>query len=399
VGTNPPSSIPTDHPAPISYLSLIYGALSLGVAGMANAVFSTELPDLKHALNISEGPLGTAITVGSVCGFPMMLLGSWLINRFGANRIAAFSAGCIAVGLAGLSLTRNAIELAASLAVYQAGYGLIIVTANAAGISLEQAGRKPILPFMHACYSGFIAGGAICWGLYLHSGFPFRGAYLAVAALLVGFCISVLLLRPLPESRAEKPSVRRSLSERSLFFDLRIWAIAGIVFLAMTGDGTLMTWSTIYLRDTIHSTALLGSLGLATFHIAMMLGRFSVFFALRKFTRRQVLAIAGLMAALAMAASLATDVYLIVIAGFFAVGLSLSAVHPLGISIGGDWRPGRAGEVSMVLNTGAAISHSFIPLIIGWSAQSFGMRAALGIVVPVGLLIALLGPKTDKRPA
>jgi hypothetical protein len=58
---------------------------------------------------------------------------------------------------------------------------------------------------------------------------------------------------------------------------------------------------------------------------------------------RQVLAVAGSMAALAMAASLATTVYILVIAGFFAVGLSLSPVHPLGMSISGDLRPGRAG--------------------------------------------------------
>jgi fucose permease len=390
-------AVPPGEPLPLSWTTLIFGATSFGMLGIANAAMFALLPDLKHAIHLTDDLVGSAIAIGLVTAFPFLVSSGWFINRLGANRVVAAALCCLGIGFGGMVLTGNFVQMACALSAFWIGFQLLNVAANAAAISMESIGRKPFMPLMHGSYSGFLAAGAIGCGMYLTSGFPFRRAYALVTGLFMTFGLVVLLVRPLPDSRAQKMATGRPLHERSLYFDLGMWAIVVVLFLGMVGDQGLLNWSTIYLRDSVGSTALMGSMGLAVLQIAMMTGRFSLLALLRKIPRRTILTGSGLLTATATAASLSAHKDVLAIGGFFVVGLSLSVVQPLLMSIAGDRRPGRAGEVSSLINVASFAAATAIPLIIGWSAKFFGLRAALSIIIPAALLVALLGPRIDQR--
>ena len=49
--------------------------------------------------------------------------------------------------------------------------------------------------------------------------------------------------------------------------------LAGLPALAFLVEGSMETWSAIYLRDVLGAAAFVGALGPAAFHAAMLAGR------------------------------------------------------------------------------------------------------------------------------
>ena len=77
----------------------------------------------------------------------------------------------------------------------------------------------------------------------------------------------------------------------------------------------------------------------------------------------------------------------VAVAGFLVVGLALSAVVPVAMSVAGDLAPGRAGGAISVVTTLGYGGFLLGPVIVGGLAEVFGLRVALGTIAVSGLLI------------
>ena len=122
----------------------------------------------------------------------------------------------------------------------------------------------------------------------------------------------------------------------------------------------------------------------------MTVGRLGAAWTVGRFGNRRTLLSAGLLAAVGMLLSLATLEPLLVVAGFLVVGLALSAVVPVAMSVAGDLVPGRAGGAISVVTTLGYGGFLLGPVIVGGLAEVFGLRIALGTIAVSGLLIFVL---------
>ena len=136
--------------------------------------------------------------------------------------------------------------------------------------------------------------------------------------------------------------------------------------------------------------ALLGASGAAVFHAAMLVGRLGTAGAVARFGRRATLRGAGLLATAGLALALATERAPVILLGFLAVGLCLSAVAPVTFSLAGDLAPGKAGEASSVITTLGYGGFLVGPTLIGGLAEAIGLRAALATLMLAGAAIAAL---------
>ena len=156
-------------------------------------------------------------------------------------------------------------------------------------------------------------------------------------------------------------------------------------------------WSGVYLRNTLALPALVGASGVAVYHASMAVGRLISAGIVNRFGNGPTLRVAGLLTAIGMALALATREPILVICGFLLVGLALSAVVPIALSIAGSMLPERAGGASSVMTTVGYGGFLLGPILIGVAAETTSLRMALGMVVIVGISIAALaGTHSDR---
>ncbi len=373
---------------PIDPVVLLF--VAFGSFGVMFGVWQVALADLRRALDVSEGPLGLAITVSVVASFPAMLAAGRVADRFGARALIAGGAVSMACVFLAVTQIGSYAALVATILVFLTSSGIYDVGINASAVIQERRTARPIMSLFHAAFSAGGATGAILAGVGISAGLPFRSLYVAVACLLAVVATLFWLAgeRERPRPGAEGANGRSSLVRNPLVLTLAV-----IVSLAFLGEGAMETWSSIYLRDFLGFSAVVGASGVAVFHLSMAIGRATTSLVVRRLGRTRTLTMAGGLAVAGNVVALGTERAPLILGGFILVGVALSSVAPVALSLGGDLVPGRTGQVSALLMTIGYAGFSIGPSVIGLTAEVASLRLALWIVTLVGLGIIVLSTR------
>ena len=367
-------------------LPVLFGAF--GFFGLFWGSFAVLLADLSDALVLSPGPLGLALFVGAAASILAMALLGWTTDRLGRRPFLGLSGGAFGAGVATLAAAGSYASLLAALAILYAASGLYDVGINAAAVDLERAAGRRIMAVLHATFSAGGVVGALSAGALLSAGVGFRYGYLAVLAPLAVVILAVAITR-FPIS-TELSGDGEKAGRFGLYRSSSLLLVAFIATLGLLSEGEMEHWSGIYLRQNLELPALLGASGVAVFHAAMAAGRLEAAWTVAHFGNRRTLLGAGLLAAVGMSLALATLEPLLVVAGFLVVGIALSAVVPVAISVAGDLAPGRAGGAISVVTTLGYGGFLLGPVLVGGLAELLGLRVALGTIAVAGALIFAL---------
>ncbi|MEJ7763836.1 MAG: MFS transporter, partial [Thermomicrobiales bacterium] len=367
--------------------------VAFGAFGMMFGVWQVLLADLRRALDVSEGPLGLAITISVIASFPAMLAAGRVADRLGVRALIA--GGALSMACVFLAVTRigNYAALVATILVFLTASGIYDVGINASAVIQEQRTGRPIMSLFHAAFSAGGATGAIVAGVGISAGLPFRSLYVVVACLLAAVAA---LFWVAGERERPRPAADGGTGRASLLRNPLVMTLAIIVSLAFLGEGAMETWSSIYLRDFLGFSAVVGASGVAVFHLAMATGRATTSLIVRRLGRARTLTVAGALAAVGNVVALGTERAPLILGGFILVGVALSSVAPVALSLGGDLVPGRTGQVSAMLMTIGYAGFSIGPSVIGATAELASLRLALGIVTVVGLAIVGLAARVPE---
>jgi MFS family permease len=158
---------------------------------------------------------------------------------------------------------------------------------------------------------------------------------------------------------------------------LLIWMIAIIGFCGMTGEGSMVDWSAIYMHTVVGKTKAFSALAVGSFATAMTIGRLFGDRLIDKAGKQFILfcscfaAIAGLSIALLFISAPT------VLIGFFLVGIGLSNVVPLTYSTAGNIK-GIEPAAGIAIASTIGYSGFFVaPPAIGYLADTFGLRVGL----------------------
>jgi MFS family permease len=374
----------------LMYLPLVVAFAGFGVSWGAWAVL---LPELSRDLAPSPGALGLALSMGVVGSIPAMVAGGRLVDRFGPRQLGLLAGLVYGAGVAGIAASGSFMLLVAVLFVAFASSGIYDVAINAAAIDFEQRSRRRVLPMLHAAFSAGGALGAAGGGLALALGAPYRWLYVAVGAVVL-CAVGIWAQRPAPPHRRIVPEP----GERTLFRSPALLALGGATAMAFFAEGTMESWSAIYLRASLGLSVILGSSGPAMFHAAMFVGRIGSAGTVARFGRHATMAAAGAVMLAGMTLALATSNGALVLIGFAVVGLSLSAVAPVAISLAGEEAAGRAGQASAVITTIGYVGFLVGPAVIGGIAEVSSLRLALAAVGLAGIAILAIALRIRQRP-
>ncbi len=376
-----------------------------GMFGLADGVWLARLPAVKEHLGLSDARLGVALLAAPVGLVVVAAFADRLIDRFGSARPTA--AGAVAISLLPIAfgLAGSMAALMAVLLVYGMSGGLTDVAINSQAVRVERGYRRPIINSFHACFSfggllGALLGGLFAWaGIGAAPTFAAAGVPMAVVAVLARrrllhgseasdpAAVPATDRDPAAESagqgaagRAGRPGqVRAAASRRAVA--LRIAALGLLALCSLLGEGAAGSWSAVYLRDNLGTSAAFAALGYAAFSVTMAAGRLTGDRLAARFGPGRLVSGCGVVAGIGLAAALISRSPALGLVGFALFGAGLSSTFPQLLSTAGNIQTSRSGT-GIARVAGAGYLGLLVgPVLIGSFAGLLGLRLALGIPV------------------
>jgi hypothetical protein len=350
--------------------------------------------ELNRDHGLSYGREGLLLALLSIVAVVVMAFGAPRLARLPLGALVCGSLATLGVGaLAMAALPTSALWIA--FVVVGAGNGLIDIFLNVDAQRIEAATGRPVLQWLHASYAAGGVTGACFGGLIVAAGIDYR----------VGIAIAGVILFLTGTWNAAVGSPSRGAREEASTFALSafrrhpaLWVPALVILFAFLVEGSMDTWSGLYLQDQLGATAMKAALAFAAFSASLCLGRLFAGRVLFGLGRRVTIVISGLGAAAGGAVAAATDSPVVVAIAFLIMGFAISASAPAAFGLVDEAAPGdQANGVAAVTTVGYS-GFVWSPPIFGWIAQAFDLRAAMVVIVTSTVGIVVAGMLAPRRP-
>jgi MFS family permease len=363
----------------------------LNGAGVGNWV--VRIPSVRDRLGLTESALGVALLGAAVGALVAMPIAGRLVARHGSRPVSRVGAVAFAVALALPALAPTLPLLVLALVAFGAGNGVLDVAMNAQASTVEARYGRPIMSRFHALFSlGGLAGAAL-GGFAADLGIP-APAHLALVALVAGVATAGSVTAMLPAGADAAPE-HAAFSRPS-----RPLVVLGIVaFCVLFGEGAMADWSAVYLRDVARAGPGEAAAGYAAFSLMMAAGRAVGDGLTERLGPTRLVAGAGALAALGLAAALAVGTPWAAVAGFGLVGAGLSVVFPTVLATAGRL-PGTApGPAIAAVSTFGYTGFLAGPPLIGFLAHALTLRGGLAAVAVASAAVAALAGSLGRAAA
>ena len=363
------------------------------INGFVFANWVARLPRIQELYHADNGTIGLVLLSSSIGAVSAMPFTGWAIIKNGSRRITIIAAlsYCALVPL--IPFVPNVISLIGLYFLMGISTGMLDVAMNAQAVMVEQIYKKPIMTSFHALFSIGMMLGAWCGSLFIELGYDL-GYHLIIvssASLIAVLWANRNLIhdKPDPITKHEGPLFR--LPNQALI------NIGIITFCGMLAEGAMSDWSVNYMQNITHASKTLAPIGLSAFATSMTIGRIFGDRIRSLLGDKKMIVFGGLLAAIGLSLALFFPDPFVSIAGFFFVGLGLSSIVPIAYSIAGNTKDLPSGVGLAMVTTVGYSGFLFGPPIIGFLADAFTLRIALGLVGVLLALMTILGLRYKSR--
>jgi hypothetical protein len=294
-----------------------------------------------------------------------------LVARHGSRPVTRVAALGFALALALPALAGTFVSLLASLVALGLTNGMLDVAMNAQAATVQRRYRQPIMSRVHALYSFGGLAGAVLGGRIAAVGIEVR-PHLTMVSFVLAAASLVLGAGMLPASADAAPE--QSPTTR---LTRHLAALGFVAFCVLFGEGAMVNWSVVYLRDVVAAGPGLAAAGFAAFSLAMASGR-AVGDALTTHLRPVRLArLGGALACLGATVAIVVPRSWAVVLGFGTIGAGLSTIFPIVLSAASR-TPGVVPGSAIALVCMCGYSGLLAgPPLIGAVASMLAMRGGL----------------------
>lgn len=351
-----------------------------GALGFSYGTWTSRLPAIKANLGLSTSQVSVVLlfaALGAIFSFPVTAAA---LHRMGSRGASLLSGGLLAGGLVVLGLAPNWIFACGVMCLYGVIASTMDVAMNAQGVEVERATQEPVMSRLHAVFSlGTMSGAFFASGITsVTTSVPL---HFAVAA---GVVLAAVLL-----PRAGLIADAKPIEGGTRSFALPRGAallIGAMAFLGMIAEGSMVDWSTLYLRERTGASQQVAPLGIASLQGAMLVTRWFGDRARVRWGARKLLFAGSLLAGVSLAVALVLGgvVPALVALGLFGVGVA--TVSPCVYAAGA-----REGGVALAaVMTLGSLGFLIGPLLIGAVSQATNLSWGLSVVAAAAFALALL---------
>ena len=345
---------------------------------------ASRVPAVQDHAGLSNPQLGVALFASALGALVAMPVAGRLCDRIGSRPVLVVALLSTCVALLSTSFTTGVASLAAALFAFGAGFGSTNVAANAQGLALEHAQGRRILSSMHAAFSaGGLAGaglGALAAAAAIRPQAHFAIVTIVLAATTVAVMGRLLPGEGVTAGPRAKLQIRRALV-----------VLGAAAFCCMLAEGAAVDWSAVYLSRSAGAGAAVAALGYSAFSLAMTASRLAGDRISGRLEPAALVSAGGALAAAGLGVALALGSTAAGVVGFIAMGAGLGVVIPVLFRAAGTAAGVSAGAGVATVSTIGWLGFLAGPAAIGFAAGIVGLRSALGIVVAMTVLLAVLG--------
>jgi predicted MFS family arabinose efflux permease len=239
------------------------------VNGAIYGVWATQIPLAKQRLALDPSTLGATLFLVGFGALVAMSASGWILQRIGAAALIRASAALFCALLPLVCNAPSVWSLGLALFFFGASGGSMDVAMNVAASDVEKRAERPYMSSFHGMWSmGGVIGAS--FATLLES---------VLSAALPGFIMAVSLaaIFAIGQRSLQNETQSRGVAGGQ-FLALRPSLMAALVglmaALAFGGEGAVLDWAAIYLREDLGSSVAHANAGYAAFSAAMAIGRF-----------------------------------------------------------------------------------------------------------------------------
>ncbi len=360
--------------------------VSLAVVAMSITMLSPLLSQISARFGLTVGQSGLLLTVNFI-GFALFtLIGGAFSERFGRKRVL----NVCGFGLAGaamlLSITQNFFLVLVLMFIYGGCGGAIetFISALISDLNPEHSAYYINLSQVFFGIGAIIA--PVATGFLLQAGVQYTVCYMVLGVLAL-VCAVVFSQVKVPVSQSEQGITLRDV--KVLFGSKTFWLVCLCMCCYTGAEVGTWGWMSTFLGQNFAFSALNASLALASFWVAMTVGRFlcgklSRFIELKRFTLG--LAVAAALAAVLLSVSGRSMFFF----AAFLLGLACSSQLPF-IMAYGEKNITRAKNTAFSLFlVSSNIGSITIPYFIGRVSERAGVSAAMLVPAVFFVIVAVV---------
>jgi len=358
----------------------------LGVSSLLLGIWVAALPAIKQRLGFTDGTLGLSLLLSPIGSLTGVLLAPRLFTRIKVGNwlLAGPIIQCflfIAMVTVQYKLVFWVVLFAIGLIGFFNG-----VSINAVIDMIEKKYQKRIMSSCHGMYSlgGGVSAGlaAIFYALHIIAGWQIVIVAAVIIAILIGIRQHLLTHKEYIHSGSSLAAP-----------PLSVIGLAFICFVSFMGEGSIADWSAIYLKESLHSTVSIASLGYGGFSVMMAIGRFNGDALIPKTGPKRIVIAGTLIAAAGFLLAIAFHNKATAIAGFSLVGIGYACVVPILFSAAANVKGISPAVGISSIASGGLIGFLFGPSVIGMVAEKFNLAAGLSFVLVLNLIASFVATR------
>jgi hypothetical protein len=340
---------------------------------------------MKAGLHLSAGALGLVLLGPAIGSMLAMPLAGARLSVIAPRRVAQLAIIPVGGMLPVATFTHAAWQLFAVLTCWGAGIGTADVAMNTEAAAVQEHLGRTTMSTFHAAYSGGGLAGAGTGAIAAATGLSARFDF-TLAAVVIWFagagCAQLFGRRPVAAA------VREGRSSRWPSWSWTLGFLALMAFGSFLAEGAAADWSAVYLHSSLGASPGLAAVAYTLFSCAMLGGRLAGDRLTDWAGPARLLRTSAGAASACFLAALVIGRPAAGLAGFTVLGIGLAVVVPVVFTA--TSRLGLPGP-NLALVTSIGYTGMLAgPAMIGGLAEAVGLPGALGTIVAVTAVTAIL---------
>ncbi|WP_152361980.1 MFS transporter [Microlunatus speluncae] len=356
------------------------------------AAWTPHIPAIKDRLGLHEGTLGLALLGAPVGALIAVFITGQALNRWGSVRVIRVTTAGFAAAAPLLGLADSLPTLFGALVIFGALQASMDVSMNTQAVTIEHRYGRPIMSSFHAIWAIGAAVGASLGSLalVLDVSLALQQAGLGVI-VIIGMIILGRWLYP--DDHVPEAEPGRGGGSRLSWISPRLIMIAAIMFAALLCEGAAADWAPLYLRDHVRAPEEIAGLAYTAFALAMFVGRAFGDRWVARFGGARVVAVLAAIGGAGLGIGLLAGQTAVVLAGLALYGLGIACIVPVCLSSAAAeaGRTGAPAGPALALADGTGRTGFLLgPTLIGGLAHVTALPLALGVlpIFCIGIVLA-----------
>ncbi len=372
-------------------LFVVFFAQGLGFGSLF-----ARLPTIKDRFGFSDSTLALmTLALPLMAGAATLLTGS-IVQRIHSDLVLRWAILANFVALVLIGFADSFAMLIPGWIVMGVAFGTVDATMNMKAVSLQERYQRSIVVGFYAIYSlaGIVASAAAAataaagWPLWV-----FLGAEFVVLVPLLLWTGPALVHSRVGGAAAQ--TAKASLKVKVPW--LPVLGIGVVLSSTYFIESSAASWGAIYVRDTLRAPDSVAALAYGFYSAAMLAGRLSADWLIRRFGAKRVIQGCALIALAGMLAVVVAPVPVVALIGFALAGGGLCVIAPLAFAAAGTLD--QSGVAVARANTFTYVGFLLGAALIGPIADLSSMRVAYMVSVALAVVIVLNAGRLARRLA